>query len=202
MELKVPVIGILRGVDADNFGTIMKASFDAGLEALEITMNTPGAEDILVKYREHIPEGKLLGAGTIRNIEEAKLAEGAGAMFFVTPNLDTKVIEFAMSKDIPIITGALTPTEVYTGWTAGATMIKIFPCSSLGPTYIKDILGPFEDVKLVAVGGVSSGNVSEYFAAGACAVGVGSSLFWANAITDPDSSSISQNVSSFLSAIT
>ncbi|MCX5865186.1 MAG: 2-dehydro-3-deoxyphosphogluconate aldolase [Deltaproteobacteria bacterium] len=199
MALEVSVIGILRGVEGDFFGEVMQISFAAGLTAMEVTMNTPGAEKIVAEYRPAVPSGKLLGMGTIRNLDEARRAVAAGAMFLVTPNLDLGVIEYAKSEGIPIVAGALTPTEVYAAWAAGADLVKVFPCGAMGgPQYIKDLLGPFDHLRLAAVGGVSSANLAEYFAAGAAAVGVSSSLFGGKALREKDLSQIGQNVKIFI----
>ena len=199
MELKVPVIGILRGGESDFFGEGMQISFAAGLTAMEVTMNTPGAEEIVREYRSAVPDGKLLGMGTIRNLEEARRGVAAGAMFLVTPNLDLKVIEYAREEGIPIVTGALTPTEVYTAWAAGADLIKVFPCGAMGGAqYLKDLLGPFDQLKLVAVGGVNLANLTEYFAAGATAVGVSTSLFGAKALREKNLDQIGENVKNFI----
>lgn len=193
-----PVIGILRGVIPAHFGGIMEASFEAGLEAIEVTMNTPGAAAIISDSRNRVPKGCWLGMGTIRNLAEAKIAHDAGAMFFVTPNLDVDVIDFAVSRNIPIIAGALSPTEVYAARAAGADMVKVFPASAFGPRYIKDLHGPFDTVPLVAVGGVSMANVREYLDAGAAAVGVGDSLFGKSALTQGLWHEIGQNVQKFI----
>ncbi len=199
MELEVPVIGILRGIGGEFFGEVMQVSFLAGLSAIEITMNTPRAEEIVREYRPAVPAGKLLGMGTIRNLEEARRAIAAGAMFLVTPNLDTAVIEYARSENIPIVAGALTPTEVYTAWSAGADLIKVFPCGAMGgASYIRDLLGPFEHLRLAAVGGVSSANLAEYFAAGAAAVGVSTSLFGGKALREQNLPLLGQNVKNFI----
>jgi len=199
MELNIPVIGILRGVEGDFFGETMQISFAAGLTAMEVTMNTPGAEEIVAAYRPAVPQGKLLGMGTIRTIEEARRAVGAGAMFLVTPNLDTKVIEYAKKEGVPIVAGALTPTEVYSAWAAGADLIKVFPCGAMGgPQYIKDLLGPFDHLRLVAVGGVSLTNLQEYFAAGAAAVGVSTSLFGSKALREKNLDQLGHNVKNFI----
>jgi 2-dehydro-3-deoxyphosphogluconate aldolase/(4S)-4-hydroxy-2-oxoglutarate aldolase len=195
MELEVSVIGILRGVEGDFFGEVMQVSFAAGLLAMEITMNTPGAEEIIRRYRPGVPDGRLLGMGTIRNLDEARRAVDAGAMFLVTPNLDTGVIDYARAESIPIVTGALTPTEVYAAWSAGADLVKVFPCGAMGgPQYIKDLLGPFDHLRLAAVGGVSSANLQEYFEAGAAAVGVSSSLFGGQALREKNLDLVGQNV--------
>lgn len=199
MKLDIPVIGILRGIDADFFGEVMAASFAHGLQAIEVTFNTAGAEGIVSRYRAAVPPGKLLGMGTIRNLEEARAAAAAGAMFMVTPNLDSTVIEFAHAQNIPIIAGALTPTEVYAAWQAGADMIKVFPCGSLGgPRYIRELRGPFDRIPLVAVGGVTLDNLAEYFAAGAGAVGVSTSLFGKEALQRRDSGQLGEHVRKFI----
>ena len=151
MNLEIPVIGILRGVDSAFFRNVMETSFTSGLQAIEITINTDDALNIVSSNISNVPSGKLLGMGTIRNLEEAKNAVDAGAMFLVTPNTDHDVIDYAKANSVPIIAGALTPTEVYNAWAAGADMVKVFPCRPFGPDYIKELRGPFEQVPLVAV---------------------------------------------------
>ena len=203
MKLEVPVIGILRGIGADVFGPLMHAAFAAGLQAIEVTMNTPGAEEIIASNRENVPPGKFLGMGTLRNLAEAERAYEAGAMFFVTPNVDLDVIEFAKSKGVPVIAGGLTPTEVYRAWNSGAAMVKVFPCRSLGgPQYIKELGGPFDQIPLVAVGGVTIDNVGEYLQAGATAVGVGMSLFGKQAVAARDWDAVGKNVEQFIERCT
>jgi 2-dehydro-3-deoxyphosphogluconate aldolase/(4S)-4-hydroxy-2-oxoglutarate aldolase len=197
MKLDVPVVGILRGIDPAFFRSVMDASFTSGLQALEITMNTDQALQIVSSNRPAVPPGKLLGMGTIRNVDEAKNAVESGAMFLVTPNTDTRVIEYAVSKAIPVISGALTPTEVYTAWSAGADMVKVFPCGMFGPQYIRELRGPFDQIPLVAVGGVNQGNVREYFAAGVSAVGASTSLFGREALMQHNLVEIEENVKKF-----
>jgi 2-dehydro-3-deoxyphosphogluconate aldolase/(4S)-4-hydroxy-2-oxoglutarate aldolase len=199
MNFDPSVIGILRGIDSIFFGELMQASFNEGLRALEVTINTPGAERIVTAHRHLVPENAFLGMGTVRTVEEARMAQGAGAMFFVTPNLDTQVIEFAVKHEIPIVVGGLTPTEVYTAWRAGADMVKVFPCSAMGgPQYIRQLLGPFDDLKLAAVGGVNSENLADYFVAGAAAVGVSSALFGQQALAEKNLSLLTDNVKHFI----
>lgn len=198
MKLDVPVIGILRGIEVSFFKDILHASFGAGLQALEVTMNTENAAHIISTCRTSVPSGKLLGAGTVRNLDEAKKAADAGAMFFVTPNTDVSVIEYALSRNIPVIAGAFTPTEVYHAWSAGADMVKVFPCGHFGPQYITDLLGPFDKIPLVAVGGVNHSNIGDYFRAGVKAVGVSASLFGGAALKDRNIEDLSQNVKNFV----
>ncbi|MHB8808596.1 MAG: bifunctional 4-hydroxy-2-oxoglutarate aldolase/2-dehydro-3-deoxy-phosphogluconate aldolase [Desulfobulbaceae bacterium] len=199
MKLDMPVIGILRGIDADFFGEVLAMSFANGLQAIEVTINTSGAEEMVSRYRGEVPPGNLLGMGTVRDLEEARRAVDAGAMFLVTPNLEPKVIEFANRRDIPIIAGALTPTEVYGAWRAGADMVKVFPCGALGgPRYIRELRGPFGQIPLAAVGGVSLDNLGDYFAAGARAVGVSTSLFGREALRNRDIDRIGKHVKKFI----
>jgi 2-dehydro-3-deoxyphosphogluconate aldolase/(4S)-4-hydroxy-2-oxoglutarate aldolase len=201
MQLDVPVIGILRGIGGEFFRAMMPAAFAAGLTALEITMNTPGAAAIVGRCRPEVPPGKLLGMGTIRNVAEAEIAIGAGAMFLVTPNTDPKVIELAKGRGIPVIAGAFTPTEVYTAWSAGADLVKVFPCGVVGPGYLKELRGPFDQIPLVAVGGVNLDNVGAFFAAGAAGVGVGNSLFGQAALAERDLAGMAANIRRFLAAL-
>lgn len=198
MNLDIPVIGILRGVEADFFRGVMDTSFASGLQAIEVTMNTEDAVKIVSSNRSSVPPGKLLGMGTIRNLEEAKKAVEAGARFLITPNTDIGVIEYAKSHSVPVISGALTPTEVYTAWSAGADMVKVFPCRAFGAEYIRELRGPYEQIPLVAVGGVDLNNISEYFAAGVRAVGASTSLFGRKALTECNLEEIAQNVKKFI----
>jgi 2-dehydro-3-deoxyphosphogluconate aldolase/(4S)-4-hydroxy-2-oxoglutarate aldolase len=198
MELTTPVIGILRGISADFFGPLLDAAFQGGLQAIEVTSNTPQAEAMIAAQRPRVPQGRLLGMGTVCNLDTARRAVDAGAMFLVTPNTDEKVIDFAIARNIPIVAGAFTPTEVHTAWACGADWIKVFPCTQMGPRYIRDLLGPFDQVPLVAVGGVTMENVGDYLRAGARAVGVGTSLFGRQAIADQLPEDIVFNVKSFL----
>ena len=194
-QMAVPIIGIFRGINIDAFGSLMQVSFSKGLQAIEVTMNTVGAEKIIAANRDKVPAGKSLGMGTIRNLDEAERAYEAGAMFFVTPNFNPDVINFARSKKIPVVAGALTPTEVYRAWSEGASMVKVFPCRSLGgPQYIKELRGPFDQIPLVAVGGVTLHTMNEYLQAGAAAVGVGISLFGEDAVKTGDWVAVGRNV--------
>lgn len=200
-QLTMPVIGILRGVTEGFFRELAPAAFSAGLEAIEVTINTPDGEGIVERYRNSVPTGKWLGMGTIRNLAEAQRAVAAGAMFMVTPNYDPQVIEYARSAQVPIVVGALTPGEVYAAWAAGADQVKVFPCGTMGgPSYIKELRGPFDHIPLVAVGGVSLDNLPAYLTAGVAGVGVGASLFGRQALAAQDISGLAANVAAFCAA--
>ncbi len=198
-QLDVPVVGILRGVGARFFSQVMKTSFDAGLQAIEITLNTEHALDILKENIPRVPDGHFLGAGTVCCLEEAEKAIEAGAMFLVTPNVNLEVIKYAVSRNIAVIAGALTPTEIYNAWQAGAAMIKVFPCQVMGGAqYIKEIRGPFDSIPLCAVGGVTKETVQDYFNAGVHAVGVSSALFGKEALASENLEALFENVKKFI----
>jgi 2-dehydro-3-deoxyphosphogluconate aldolase/(4S)-4-hydroxy-2-oxoglutarate aldolase len=199
VELNIPIIGILRGIEADFFGPLMAAAFEAGLQAIEVTYNTAHALEMVKEQIPRVPQGKYLGMGTIRNLEEARQAVEAGAMYLVSPNTDIAVIEFARRRQIPIVAGAFTPTEVYAAWSAGAEMVKVFPCGAMGPGYIRELLGPYDRMPLVAVGGVTADNAASYLQAGARAVGVGAGLFGKEAIARRRPQEIADNVEKFIS---
>ncbi len=201
MELAVPVIGILRGIHGDFLGDLMDAAFGAGLQALEVTLNTDGAETMIAAQRHRVPDGKWLGMGTVCNVRQARRAIDAGAMFLVTPNCNPDLIVYAAARNIPVVSGALTPTEVYNAWSAGASMVKVFPCGPMGAGYIRDLKGPFDRIKLVAVGGVNADNANDFFAAGAHAVGVGAPLFGKAALAQKRPEAIGANIRRFLETI-
>lgn len=201
LNLNVPIIGILRGISADFFGSVMASAFGGGLQAIEVTFNTRHAEKMVAEQISRVPKGKYLGMGTIRNLEEAKKAVDAGAMFLVAPNTDSAVIDFAKRSGIPMVAGAFTPTELYKAWSEGADMVKIFPCAPMGPDYIRALLGPYDHIPLVAVGGVTRENTKSYLRAGAKAVGVGTTLFGKTALARRRPEEIAANVKDFIERI-
>jgi len=172
---KVPIIGILRGLDPDVTQKIAKTCLDAGFFTLEVTMNTSGAETIISKLRNEFPEMNI-GAGTVCTMEDLEAALNAGSQFIVTPIIDEGIIKRAVALDIPIFPGAFTPTEIHRAWSLGATAVKVFPATQLGPKYIKDVLAPLNEIKLIPTGGVSKETIKSFFEAGAFGVGMGSSL--------------------------
>lgn len=196
------VIGILRGVERSFFSEIVDASFASGLLALEVTMNTTDVLAMIEDTLGKVPMGAFLGVGTVRTLDEAKSAISAGAMFLVTPNVNVTVIEYAVGQKIPVVAGALTPTEVYTAWSAGASMVKVFPCNAMGGAqYIKSLLGPFDQIPLVAVGGVTLETVTDYFKAGSIAVGVSSELFGRDALLEKNIKKLTKNVKNFMGCV-
>jgi len=170
-------MGIVRGICDSDIEPLVEAVVSAGLETMEITMNTPQAAR-LIKNAQKVSRGRLfIGAGTVLGMDDLKEALRAGATFIVTPVLVPDVTAYCVKNKIPIFPGALTPTEIYAAWNAGAAMVKVFPSGFFGPAYFSEIKGPFENIKLLACGGVRPENMKEYFKAGADAISFGASVF-------------------------
>ncbi|MDD4939599.1 MAG: bifunctional 4-hydroxy-2-oxoglutarate aldolase/2-dehydro-3-deoxy-phosphogluconate aldolase [Candidatus Omnitrophica bacterium] len=174
---KKPVMGIVRGLALEQAEPLVEAAVSAGLETLEITMNTKDAAKV-IKAADKLSKKRLtLGAGTVLDMDSLKTALDSGATFIVMPVLIEEVLAYCVKNRIPAFPGALTPQEIYSAWRQGASMVKVFPARSFGPEYFKEIKGPFEKIELLAVGGVTPENLGEYFACGASAVAFGSSVF-------------------------
>jgi 2-dehydro-3-deoxyphosphogluconate aldolase/(4S)-4-hydroxy-2-oxoglutarate aldolase len=172
-----PILAILRGIEEKHVPRLAKSFINASIDTVEITMNTPNAPD-LIRKMIHTSENRLtVGAGTVLTLKDLDMALNAGSKFIVTPVVNTEVIKACVQKGIQVFPGALTPTEVWEAWNAGATMVKVFPASMFGPTYFKELRGPFNNIKLMAVGGVKPDNINEYFSCGAQAVAIGGSIF-------------------------
>jgi 2-dehydro-3-deoxyphosphogluconate aldolase / (4S)-4-hydroxy-2-oxoglutarate aldolase len=170
-----PVVAIVRRPTVDPV-RCLENLFEAGIRLVEVTMDTPGATEILASMRSGIPSNALLGAGTVTDIARAEAALRAGASFIVTPNLSLDVIRFARDHGLPIMPGAMTPTEIFNAAAAGADYVKVFPASVLGPAYFRELRGPFAEIPLIATGGVNLENAHEFIRFGVDALGIGSSL--------------------------
>jgi len=174
---KLPVMGIMRGIDIDIIDPLVGAVAASGLQTIEITMNSPRPDEAIKKAVKTAAKTLMVGAGTVLNLDDLKKALDSGATFIVMPTLIGEVMDYCVSKVIPVFPGAITPTEIYNAWNAGATMVKVFPSGYFGPSYIKEIRGPFDRIELLACGGVDSKNIGEYFECGASAVSFGASIF-------------------------
>jgi len=180
----LPLVGILRGVETRALQPLADCVARAGLRALEITMNTTHAASKIAALREAARGRFEVGAGTVLSLQALDEALAAGASFIVMPTLERDVARACRERSIPFFPGALTPQEVRAAALSGATMIKIFPARLFGPAYFKDLLGPFDDLKLLACGGVDEVTLPQYFAAGAAAAAIGGSIFRAEWLRD------------------
>jgi 2-dehydro-3-deoxyphosphogluconate aldolase/(4S)-4-hydroxy-2-oxoglutarate aldolase len=169
------LVAIVRLPEQQLVAATLACLVEGGVEVLEITANTPGYCEEITQARQKYAN-VLIGAGTIINLQRAKQAVAAGAQFLVTPNTNAEVVEFAHANDIPVLMGALTPTEIALAIEMQADMIKLFPAGELGLKYFKGIQGPFSDTPFFPVGGIGQHNVSDWFKQGAAGVGVGNQL--------------------------
>jgi 2-dehydro-3-deoxyphosphogluconate aldolase/(4S)-4-hydroxy-2-oxoglutarate aldolase len=184
------IVGIIRMKDPARLPRVVEALAEGGVRALEITMTVPGAVELIRQTASSLPAGFLLGAGTVLDVETARRVIEAGARFIVSPVIRVELIDAAHHHDVPILPGCFTPTEILTAWDAGADIVKVFPATALGPTYLRDIHGPLPQVKLMPTGGVSVENAGDWIRAGAVAVGVGSALLDAAAVASGDYGSV------------
>lgn len=196
------VVPIVRSDSAETAIEAARAVRRAGCGILEVTMTVPGAIRVLEKLADELGDELILGAGTVLDPETARACMLAGAEFFVTPSLNVATIEACNRYSKAVLPGALTPTEVMTAWQAGADMVKIFPCGSMGgASYIKALKAPLPQVLMVPTGGVNLGNVGEFFAAGASAVAVGAQMVDSKALAAGDYGKIESSAKEFLAAV-
>ncbi|MFH1776126.1 MAG: bifunctional 4-hydroxy-2-oxoglutarate aldolase/2-dehydro-3-deoxy-phosphogluconate aldolase [Candidatus Omnitrophota bacterium] len=174
---KLPLMGILRGVPPEAVFKTFEAAGEAGLKTVEITLNTAGAYNLIRKVREEFSPQINIGAGTVLTLDDTKKAIDCGATFIVMPVAKEDVIGYCRKNRIPVFPGALTPSEIYQAWQWGAAMVKVFPAGVFGPKYLSTVKGPFSDIELMPVGGVTKYNIAEYFRNGAAAVAFGASIF-------------------------
>lgn len=170
------VVSILRGVPADTLEPVLDALCEGGIYALEITMNTENGLDMVTRAKKHVGDRMIIGAGTVLDAETARLSILAGADFLLSPVLSPEMIALCNQYDKLAVPGVFTPTEALQARRLGALMIKVFPVGSVGPQYIRDLLGPLGQLSLMPVGGVTLENAADFFKAGAAAIGVGSCL--------------------------
>ncbi len=181
---KTPILGILRGIEENSVEMLSDTCINAGLHYVEITMNTKSASN-LIKLMNQAANGYLtVGAGTVLKLHDLEMAIFADAKFIVCPTIAEDVIKECVSLNIPVFPGALTPTEVIKAWDLGAEMVKLFPASVFGPSYIKELKAPLNFIKIMAVGGVNEQNINLYFDQGADAVAFGASIFKQQWITE------------------
>lgn len=176
------VVAVIRMSDTARVAQVIEAVRAGGVKAIEITMSVPDAVAMIGTLAKSLPSDVLLGAGTVTDAPVAQAVMDAGAQFVVSPVLTLPVLAACQRADVLCMPGAYTPTEIFTAWSAGAEVVKLFPATSLGPRYLRDIAAPFPQIRLMPTGGVTVDNVGEWMAAGAFAVGIGSDLLDREAI--------------------
>jgi 2-dehydro-3-deoxyphosphogluconate aldolase/(4S)-4-hydroxy-2-oxoglutarate aldolase len=195
------VVAIIRAADSAQLIDVVSALRDGGVTCIEVTMTTPNALEVIRQARSACGESAAIGVGTVLDAETAQAAILAGAQFVVAPVLDLPTIETCKRYSVPVMPGAMTPTEIVRAWQAGADFVKVFPTSTLGATFIKDLRGPLPQIKLVPTGGVTLQTVSDFIKAGCAAVGVGGALVTSQALATHDFAAIRRTATEFLERI-
>lgn len=186
-------MAIIRMPDPAALRAVVDALAEGGVRALEVTMTVPRAIELIAEIAPTLPGDFLFGAGTVLDGETVRRAVDAGAQFIVSPVFRRDVISAAHEAGVPVMPGCFTPTEILEAWDMGADIVKVFPATSVGPGYLKDVRGPLPQVKLMPTGGVSIDNAGDWLRAGAVAVGVGSALVDTKAIAAKNFNVISDN---------
>jgi 2-dehydro-3-deoxyphosphogluconate aldolase/(4S)-4-hydroxy-2-oxoglutarate aldolase len=175
-------IAVIRAPKFDQGQHMARAVAAGGMRLIEITWNSDRALDLVASLRSELP-ACCIGTGTLLNRSDLQSAIAAGAQFLFTPHVDFGLIQLAVQQDIPLVPGALSPTEIVTAWQAGATSVKVFPVQAVGgASYIRHLQGPLSQIPLIPTGGVTIENAKDFLAAGAIAVGLSGNLFPAAAV--------------------
>ena len=195
--LDAGVVAIMRAKSSDQLLEAASAVLAGGVTAIEVTMTTPGALDVIQHATAEFGKNVLFGVGSVLDAETARAAILAGAQFVVCPTLRLETIEICRRYSVPIVPGAYTPTEILTAWEAGASAVKVFPASAGGPAYLKAIKGPLPQVSLSAVGGVTVENAADFVRAGADFLGVGGELVSQKLLDASDFAQITERARAF-----
>lgn len=193
------VVAVIRGKDKTEAVEIALRAFAGGIRSLEITFTTPEAELAIAELSAMHIEGMVVGAGTVLDAETARIAILHGARYIVSPHFDQEISLLCNRYAVPYLPGCGSVTDIMKALTYGADVIKLFPGSLMGPSFIKDVKGPIPQVELMPSGGVSIDNVGEWMRHGAFAVGLGSAL--TKGVQSGDYSSVEQTAREFMAQV-
>jgi len=195
------VIAVIRTNSPKQLTNVVASLAEGGIRFIEITMTIPKALELVQKCREAFEDQIQIGAGTVLDSETAQAVISAGASFVVSPVFNPDMVRYCNRYAIPVMPGALTPTEVLTAWMGGADVVKVFPARIGGPKYFKDLKGPLPQVELLPTGGVNMQTAPEFITAGACAVGIGAALVDPAAVEAGEYDVILKNAVNLIQAI-
>lgn len=194
-------IAVIRAPQFEVGYEMAKAAAAGGLRLLEITWDSDRAATLIHKLRLQLPDCTI-GTGTILDEAQLQTAIAAGAEFLFTPHVASNLIERAIAQTVPIIPGALSPTEIVSAWQAGASSVKVFPVQALGgAAYIQSLQGPLGQIPLIPTGGVTLDNAQTFLAAGAVAVGLSGNLFPKQAVAMGDWDAIAQQAATLVARL-
>ncbi|MGA9379862.1 MAG: bifunctional 4-hydroxy-2-oxoglutarate aldolase/2-dehydro-3-deoxy-phosphogluconate aldolase [Phormidium sp.] len=198
---KERAIAVIRAQNWQEGCQMAQAVAAGGMKLIEITWNSDRPEKTINYLRSELPDCQI-GSGTLLNLEQLEMAIASGAEFLFTPHIDLTLIETAVKANIPIIPGALSPTEIVTAWQAGANCVKVFPIQAVGgANYIRSLQGPLGNIPLIPTGGITLKNAKEFLQAGAIAVGLAGDLFPQTLISKADWQAISTNAKNLMQQI-
>ena len=196
------LLPVVRASSSDEAMQVIDAIKAGGVNILEITMTVPGAVKVIEKVVDKYGSDVLVGAGTVLDPETARACLLAGAQFIVSPALDLDTIALCHRYSAPIVPGVLTPTEVMTAWSAGVDFVKVFPCGSVGgASYVKNLKGPFPQIKIIPTGGVNLKTAADFIKAGASALGVGTDLVDVKAIREGNPEIVTERAKQFVGIV-
>ena len=195
------VVAIVRLDDYSDALPAVEALLSGGVDVVEFTYTNPDAGRAIERVKRSLGAAIMAGAGTVLDPETARTAILHGADFIVTPTLNLATIALCRRYTVPMVIGCFTPTEILTAWEAGATFVKVFPASAVGPGYLKDVLGPLPQVKLIPIGGVSLENAAAFIRAGAVAIAVGSNLVDAATVRERRWQDLTERAEAFVAAV-
>ena len=178
------IISIIKLSEPQKLPQVVNALEKGGVRCIEVTMTTPGALDAISSLSEDIKKRSIIGVGSVLDEETARLAILAGAEFVVSPVFKRSIIQCCRRYSKIVVPGVLTPTEAMDAWEQGADFVKIFPASIVGPAYIKNILAPLPQIRVIPTGGIEVDRAADYISAGASAVGIGGNLVDKKAVAD------------------
>ncbi len=180
------VVAVIRAPSSEMLMQAAEALVEGGVTVMEVTMTTPNALRVIEEVKTAMGDKIVMGAGTVLDPETARMCMLAGAEFIVSPTLNLDTIAMCKRYSTIIVPGAYTPTEILTAWEAGANAVKVFPATTLGPGYFKDLKGPLPQIRLTPTGGVSLETVQDFIRAGASFVAVGGNLVSKKALAEKD----------------
>ncbi|WP_353808094.1 bifunctional 4-hydroxy-2-oxoglutarate aldolase/2-dehydro-3-deoxy-phosphogluconate aldolase [Agromyces sp. SYSU T00194] len=195
------VLAVLRAPSPDSALAVVDALVAGGVTGIEVTFSTPDAPGVIAAVRERHGDDVLVGAGTVTTVEHARSAAAAGAQFLVSPGTLPDLTAAMLDTGLVTMTGALTPTEVMVAHGLGSHVVKVFPASLGGPSYLSALRAPLPDVPLMPTGGVTPDNVAAWYAAGAVAVGAGGDLVPGSALAAGDMDEITRRARRFADAL-
>jgi 2-dehydro-3-deoxyphosphogluconate aldolase/(4S)-4-hydroxy-2-oxoglutarate aldolase len=198
---QIGIIPSVRTASADDARFAVETVARAGIPIFEITMTVPGALELIAGLAREFPD-LVVGAGTVLDVDTARQCLDAGARFVTSPGLNLDIVEFAVKKNVLVMPGVLSPTEVTAAWQAGADLVKVFPCEPFGGAgYIRALKAPLPQVPLVAAGGVNQQTAADFILAGAVAVGIGKELIPKRAVQERQADRIAELARRFVGII-